>query len=68
MMFRRSTLCKADSPQCVEVAGLNTEEVVVRSSTEPRLRIGFTRGEWLAFIEGVRQGEFDLQPVDTEVS
>jgi hypothetical protein len=51
---------------CVEVSGLDTEEILVRNSEAPVLILGFTRGEWLTFIEGVRRGDFDLRPVSTE--
>jgi Domain of unknown function (DUF397) len=45
---------------CVEVAGLPDGRIGVRDSKDtsgPVLR--FTPAEWLAFIGGVRNGEFD---------
>jgi hypothetical protein len=45
---------------CVEVAGLPGSGIGVRDSKDaegPVLR--FTPGEWNAFLEGVRNGEFD---------
>jgi hypothetical protein len=45
---------------CVEVAGLVGEFVGVRDSMNPRGTVlRFTLGEWGAFMEGVRSGEFD---------
>jgi hypothetical protein len=46
--------------QCVEVAGLSGDVIMVRDSKNnggPVL--GFTQGEWDAFVGGVRNGEFD---------
>ena len=45
---------------CVEVAGLPDDEVGVRDSKnteDPVLR--FTAAEWHAFIDGIRNGEFN---------
>ena len=45
---------------CVEVAGLAGEFIGVRDSVNPRGTVlGFTPGEWDAFVGGVRNGEFD---------
>ena len=47
------------TPYCVEVADLGGGAVAVRDSNRedlPPLR--FTAGEWAAFREGVREGEF----------
>jgi hypothetical protein len=62
MMWQKSSLCKADSPMCVEVAGLDTDLVSVRHSKGPSLHfVTFDREEWQAFIDGVKRGEFDLR-------
>ncbi|XVQ87881.1 DUF397 domain-containing protein [Microbispora siamensis] len=46
--------------QCVEVARLR-DGVAVRDSKDPQgPRLMFTPGEWEAFVEGVKGGEFDL--------
>lgn len=56
----------ADQDQCVEVAAETDDvnhEIVVRDSKDqdgPVLR--FTPAEWVAFIKGVKDGEFDLTP------
>jgi hypothetical protein len=55
----KSSLSLANG-NCVEVAGLPGDEVGVRNSRDtggPVLR--FTSDEWLAFLGGVRNGEFD---------
>jgi hypothetical protein len=45
--------------QCVEVAR-NDDYVWIRDSkNRDGSALGFTRKEWLAFLEGVRRGEFD---------
>lgn len=46
-------------PECVEVADLGEGAVAIRDSDNgdlPPLR--FTAGEWAAFRDGVREGEF----------
>jgi hypothetical protein len=53
---------------CVEVAACDAE-VLVRDSKDaggPVLR--FTRGEWVAFITSVKEGEFDLSQLLLSVS
>ena len=46
--------------QCVEVAGLSGDIVMVRDSKNVKSPVlGFTPGEWDAFVGGVRNGEFD---------
>ena len=60
-MFQRSSFCKADSPQCVEVTGLDSNYIEVRNSRCPHTITSFDRDEWQVFIEGVKLGEFDLR-------
>lgn len=46
--------------ECVEVATLSDGSVAVRDSKDPDGAVlRFTRGEMLAFVRGVRAGEFD---------
>ena len=58
--WQRSTRCSADSPQCVEVRqarGL----VQIRDSNDPiGAPLNITRRDWEIFLDGVRDGEFDL--------
>ena len=61
MPWQKSTSCKADSPLCVEVAGLGMPTIEIRNSKVPNATVGFSRKEWKSFIEGVKRGEFDLQ-------
>ena len=57
----RSSACQADSPMCVEVAQLESGEVLVRSTLAPQSTVTFTVEEWRTFLVGVRQGgEFDF--------
>ncbi|MEO3868392.1 DUF397 domain-containing protein [Nonomuraea sp. B12E4] len=58
--WRKSTRSGPDGGDCVEVAELSRGRRGVRDSKNP---IGpvliFTPSEWNAFIEGVKDGEFD---------
>jgi len=45
---------------CVEVARLSGDVTMVRDSKDVKGPVlGFTQGEWDAFVGGVRNGEFD---------
>ena len=45
---------------CVEVGAVPDGPVIVRHSRFPDLgELPFTRQEWLAFVRGVKDGEFD---------
>jgi hypothetical protein len=61
--WRKSTKSGANG-NCVEVATnlLDTQNVVLlRDSKNPDAGVfAFNRGEWEAFIGGVREGEFNL--------
>ncbi len=47
------------SGACVEVARPIEELILVRDTKQHVLE--FTPGEWEAFLDGVKQGEFDLR-------
>ena len=54
----RSRACSSDG--CVEVAHLAEGSVAVRDSKNTHLAAYvFDREEWVAFIAGVKNGEFD---------
>jgi hypothetical protein len=55
--WRRSSACK-DSANCVEIAFVG-DVALVRDGKDPGAVLRFDAGEWAAFIEGVRSGEFD---------
>lgn len=45
---------------CVEVAFLECDEVLVRDSKSPQGPVlRFNHAEWSAFLDGVRNGQFD---------
>ena len=53
---------RASNPNgdCVELAGLDTGEVAVRNSRDPRgPALIFTRAEIAAFLRGAKDAEFD---------
>ncbi|MBB5778537.1 DUF397 domain-containing protein [Nonomuraea jabiensis] len=58
--WRKSTRSGPDGGNCVEVAELSGGRRGVRDSKSPTgPALVFTSGEWDAFINGVRNGEFD---------
>lgn len=61
--WRKSTL-SGGSDNCVEVAFAPDGRTGVRHSKHQSQGpvLVFTRAEWLAFLGGVRQGEFDQEP------
>lgn len=59
-VWRKSTLSGANG--CVEAAVVDNR-VAVRDSKNPAGSVlVFSPREWVAFIGGVRAGEFDLEP------
>lgn len=51
---------RCESASCVEVAVVG-EEILVRNSTDTTGPVlTFTRDEWVAFVGGVRDGDFDF--------
>lgn len=60
-VWRKSTRSNGNSGDCVEVADNQAGVVGVRDSKNPSGPVlVFTPGEWVAFIEGAKAGEFDL--------
>ena len=58
--FFKSTF-SGDAGQCVEVCMTN-QNIAVRDSKEPEANIlVFSKDEWIAFIQGVKFGEFDIK-------
>jgi hypothetical protein len=59
MDYRRSSFCPAQA--CVEARLLTDGNIAVRDSKDvdkdPHV---FTPAEWLAFLQGVKNGEFDF--------
>jgi hypothetical protein len=59
IQFMKSSSCSLGS--CVEVGVDATGTVFVRDSKSPEMSpLGFTADEWIAFLDGVKKGEFDL--------
>lgn len=64
--WAKSSISHANG-SCVEVAGLSSDLISVRHSTDTRGPVlHFTPAEWDAFLGGVRKGEFDrVRPPST---
>lgn len=60
LTFRKSSFSNRRS-RCVEVA-FTTNSVIVRNSKSPFPVVAFTPGEWEAFLDGVKNQEFELPP------
>ncbi|MEV4382613.1 DUF397 domain-containing protein [Streptosporangium sp. NPDC049644] len=58
--WRKSTLSQGGGNNCVEVA-LNLPDIVaIRDSKAPdEPSMIFTHSEWSAFVNGIRNGQFD---------
>lgn len=62
-VWRKSTRSGPWTDNCVEVAFVDGGDIVavVRDSKNPTGPVlGFTRGEWQAFLDGAKDNEFDL--------
>jgi len=58
--WRKSSRSGPYTDNCVEVAFVG-EAIAVRDSKDPRGPVLlFTAGEWDAFVDGAKEGEFDL--------
>jgi uncharacterized protein DUF397 len=58
LAWRKSSKSGGGS-DCVEVAELGDGAMALRDSNNPtRPDLRFTASEWVAFVEGVRDGEF----------
>jgi hypothetical protein len=55
----RSSFSTGAGGSCVEIAHLDGGGTLLRSSTAPANTLAFPRSEWLAFLDGVKDGEFD---------
>jgi hypothetical protein len=55
--FRTSSFCSGGA--CVEVGMLPRGAVAVRDSKDRSSELIFTADEWVAFVAGVKNGEFD---------
>ena len=57
--FRRSTYCHTGS--CVEVAPMTDGRIAVRDSKNPAIEpMAFSRDEWIAFVRGVQDNQFNF--------
>ena len=59
---------RSNGGQCVEVAVAEPFVLVRDSKARSEAVLKFTFSEWEAFVGGVRDGEFDLVPLDSRTS
>ncbi|MEV8605616.1 DUF397 domain-containing protein [Streptomyces griseoviridis] len=58
--WRKSSYSGAQSGDCLEVQVTEDNRVAARDSKEPGLgAFTFPQGQWLAFMAGVKCGQFD---------
>jgi hypothetical protein len=58
VVFKISSFCNIGA--CVQVGAAPDGSVLVRDSKDAEQRtLEFTREEWVAFVRGVKAGEFD---------
>ncbi|GAA3722931.1 hypothetical protein HDA32_000777 [Spinactinospora alkalitolerans] len=56
-LWRKSSYSSAKGENCVEIADLPAPSTGVRDSKHPGLgHLAFGRGEWAAFLAGVKRG------------
>ncbi len=57
--WRKSSKC--GNATCVEVARVGEDTYLIRDSKQPEApALSFTKEEWVAFVDGVRDGEFQF--------
>ena len=56
--FKISSFCNFGG--CVEVGRTPDGAVLVRDTKDRALQLAFTDEEWVAFVAGVKNGEFDF--------
>ena len=59
-VWRKSTRSGPYSDNCVEVAFVGDAIAVRDSKNTASPALVFTRSEWIAFVGGTKDGEFDL--------
>lgn len=60
--WRTSTYSSGQGTECVEVAAVG-RGVAARDSKDPGgVVLGFSRGAWAAFLDGVKAGRFQPAP------
>jgi hypothetical protein len=58
--FQRASFCEEEGDQCVRVAKRSGVVALRDSKNTEETTLYFDREEWIAFIAGVKAGEFDL--------
>ena len=59
--WRKSSFSGGQGGNCIEVAELPGGGRALRDSKDPEgPKLVFTVGEWAAFLDGAKNGEFDL--------
>ncbi|MEY9926896.1 putative secreted Zn-dependent protease [Catenulispora sp. GP43] len=56
----RKSSASSGNGACVETTSVKADEILVRNSRDPEGPVlSFTKAEWVAFVAGVKAGEFD---------
>lgn len=59
--WRKASASGGNGGQCVEIAMLPDSMIGMRDSKDPDGPVlAFTADEWLAFLDGIGKGEFDM--------
>jgi hypothetical protein len=56
--WRRASWCDNSGPSCAEVAR-DGDDFLLRNSERPDVVVRFTPAEWVVFMAGAKDGEFD---------
>lgn len=59
-VWRRASKCDNSSGNCVEVADLGGATAVRDSKNTDGAVLVYTRAEWISFVQGVKNNEFDF--------
>jgi hypothetical protein len=63
-VYRTSSL--SGGTNCVQVGQLRNGDIRVRDSHDPAVAITIPAADWNAFVAGVKNGEFDFVPQESE--
>lgn len=59
-VWRRASKCDNSSGNCLEIADLNGATAIRDSKDPDGAVLVYTAGEWAAFLDAAKNGEFDF--------